>query len=336
MRAGATIRGRLTRYAAAAGLLGALAGGAGAQEEGAVGIGWPVERGGPFGFGGPEEFRFDLRRGRMGITVDLRADAGRDSVGARVAGVTPGGPADRAGVQTGDLITAINGTPLARRQDAEDGGGGGDPSRPAVRLLHLAWRLEPGDTVRVDLRRGTADLTYTFVTEESDMDLLVKRGGGPMVFRFHGPGGPTEGRMGVLAWGGAPPGDLELVKVNPGLGEYFGTSQGLLVVDAGSDTSLGLRAGDVILAIGGRRPTSPSHALRILSTYEGDEKVEMHVMRQRRRLDITGRMPAAVQRWHMDPEPFDVRRLDGQRMDRMLRLEKGLLPMEGIPAVEQV
>jgi membrane-associated protease RseP (regulator of RpoE activity) len=62
----------------------------------------------------PGEFNFQLqRRGRLGILVDLTPDPARDSVGARVAGVTPGGPADRADVRTGDLIVRINGTRLA-------------------------------------------------------------------------------------------------------------------------------------------------------------------------------------------------------------------------------
>ena len=55
------------------------------------------------------------------------------------------------------------------------------------------------------------------------------------------------------------------MKVNPGLAAYFGTSDGILVVDAPGDSTLGLKAGDVILAIGGRKPTSPSHAFRILA-----------------------------------------------------------------------
>src|SRR2546425_7956477 len=70
---------------------------------------------------------------------------------------------------------------------------------------------------------------------------------------------------------GMPWGDLELVGLNPDLGEYFGTKEGLLVVKAPADSSLPVKGGDVILSIGGRKPSSPSHAMRILRSYEAGE-----------------------------------------------------------------
>ena len=255
---------------------------------------------------GPEGFQFDLRRGRMGINVDLRPDAARDSLGARVAGVTPGGPAERAGVQTGDIITRVNGTRLTattaderdRDEDWED------QSRPAMRLLRIAARLDPGDTVRLDVRRGTQNQTFTFVAEASDMDRVMERM--PMLQEL---GEPREGGPMRLMISGAGPSDLELVRINPGLGEYFGTGEGLLVVDVGSDTALGLRAGDVILSVGGRRPSSPAHAMRILSTYEGGEVVQFDVMRQRRRISVSGRMPQAG-RWRVQHNSLEVPQFD--------------------------
>jgi Do/DeqQ family serine protease len=56
-----------------------------------------------------------VRRGMLGVTVqavtsDMAASLGlKDVRGAIVSSVEPGGPADRAGVQQGDVITAING-----------------------------------------------------------------------------------------------------------------------------------------------------------------------------------------------------------------------------------
>src|SRR5690348_3276805 len=46
----------------------------------------------------------DSRRGMLGIVLE-----DDDAAGLRVAAVTPGGPADRAGIRDGDVITAING-----------------------------------------------------------------------------------------------------------------------------------------------------------------------------------------------------------------------------------
>jgi S1-C subfamily serine protease len=249
----------------------------------------------------------------------------RDSIGARVAGVTPGGPADRAGVQTGDLITRLNGTRLA----AEPQGDGDEySSRPAERLLRIASRLEPGDTVRLDLRRGAQTVQVSFVTEASDMDRVVERMRLPMMHDFQGQmTEPGEGRMRVFAFGGGPS-DLELVAVNPGLGDYFGTTEGLLVVDVGSDTTLGLRAGDVILQLGGRRPQSPAHAMRILATYEPGEEVRFDIMRQKRRATVNGRMPRRDARWRIEPNAFEMR--IPQMMDElepMLRMREPMREM---------
>jgi hypothetical protein len=128
----------------------------------------------------------------------------------------------------------------------------------------------------------------------------------------------TPGRVAVHI--GGPLADLELVKVNPGLAEYFGTSEGLLVVDAPSDSSLNLRAGDVILGIGGRRPTSPAQALRILGTYEPGENVVFEVMRQKRRATVNGKMPAAERGWRIQRNSFEAPEMPEGLMMRKMRL----------------
>jgi S1-C subfamily serine protease len=260
------------------------------------------------------------RRGRLGINVDLRPDAARDSVGALVAGVTPGGPAERAGVRAGDVVVRLNGTRLASAAagDVEDA----EQSRPAMRLVRLSARLDDGDTVRLELRRDGRSQTVTFRAEESDVDRIVirefQRQGEPFAMTI--PRTPAAPRAPTVTVTPAPGGatvrgfylgsgvrDLELVKVNAGLGEYFGTSDGLLVVNVGADSALNLRAGDVILGIGGRRPTSPTHAMRILGTYDENEEIRFEVMRQKRRTNVTGRMPQPGHaEWRVRPNSFDI------------------------------
>jgi S1-C subfamily serine protease len=283
-----------------------------------------------------DTMHLDERHGRMGINVDMRPDPARDSIGARVAGVTtPESPAHRAGVQVGDIITRFNGTPLAvneARQNEEEG-----ESRPAMRLINLASRLSQGDTVHLDLRRGAQSLSVALVAEESDVD--------EMVDHLREPGTDFGGRMRLPPGGGSmrmpgmeqmhfmlggPVADLELVKINPGLGEYFGTQEGLLVVDVGQDTALGLRAGDVILSIGGRRPASPPQAMRILGTYEPNDSLRFEVMRQRHRATVSGKMPAREGReWRIEPNmfEFDMPKMHGVE-PMMHRLELELPNME--------
>src|SRR5207247_4633434 len=85
--------------------------------------------------------------------------------------------------------------------------------------------------------------------------------------------------------------ELDLVTLNGDLGEYFGTKEGILVVKAPADSSLPLKAGDVILSIAGRKPSSPSHAMRILRSYEPGETVTVAVMRKQKRTTIAWKVP---------------------------------------------
>ena len=295
----------------------------------------PRERAFTFSFDGEGSRAFaTVRRGRLGVLVDLTSDAGRDSVGARIAGVTPGGAADRAGVHTDDIVLRVNGTRLvggsaggsARRE------GDAEQSAPGLRLIEIASRLDAGDTVRLDLRRDNRPLTLTFQAGESDVDVMVRQFGDGMAYAMPRLQGELQNglnflpRAGIAMPGrvavhiGGPLADLELVKVNPGLAEYFGTSEGLLVVDAPSDSSLNLRAGDVILGIGGRHPTSPAQALRILGTYEPGENVVFEVMRQKRRATVTGKMPAAERGWRIQRNSFEEPEMPEGSMMRKMRL----------------
>lgn len=267
---------------------------------------------GPGGNGG--DFVFNTRRGRLGITVDLRPDATHDSVGASVLGVTPGGPADRAGVQTGDIITRLNGVRIVSPEDrTNQDGADDDQSQPGMHLIHLASRLDAGDTVRLDLQRGGRPMTLSFVADRTEMDDMIERSKTlmqRMPFMGEGMGsgmGNGMGHMEMTLDMEPPFGDLELVRVNPQLAEGLGIPEGLLVVSIDSSSTLGLHAGDVITSIGGRHPTSPPQAMRILSTYEPGEAIAFDVMRQHRRTTVNGKLPAQRQgrAWRVRPESFE-------------------------------
>ncbi|MGH7528466.1 MAG: PDZ domain-containing protein, partial [Gemmatimonadales bacterium] len=88
------------------------------------------------------------RRARLGIRVNLRARE-TDSIGAYVDAVTPSGPAAKAGIRSGDVITKLDGQSVleggvAEREDHRQ-------SLPGLRLIELAARLAPNDTVPVEL-----------------------------------------------------------------------------------------------------------------------------------------------------------------------------------------
>jgi hypothetical protein len=107
-------------------------------------------------------------------------------------------------------------------------------------------------------------------------------------------------------------GSAELVPMTPKLGQYFGTDTGLLVVRAPDDSRLKLEDGDVIVDIDGRTPSSPSHALRILSSYQPGEKLKLNILRTKKRMSFDITVPEGQ-------GPFE-RRFEGPR------LERGLMP----------
>jgi hypothetical protein len=274
--------------------------------------------------GMPGSFSMSMRRERIGVLLDLTADPSRDSIGARVAGVTPGGPADRAGVHTGDLIVRFNGTRLAALRADQRGDADSEQSAPGLRLIELAARLDGGDSVRLELRRDGRPVTVSLVASESGLDRVLSLNG-DQLHRFEFPFPPEmslpggSARINVITGAGEGLADLELVRVNSGLSEYFGTADGLLVVDVGGDSTLGLRAGDVILSIGGRRPTSPAHAIRILSTYDANEAVQFEVMRQKRRATVSGRMPQRREgSWRIRSNSFEME--PGMELPRVARI----------------
>lgn len=236
----------------------------------------------------PFAFSFSGHRGRIGVVVNTTANSEADRHGAKIEAVTPGGPADRAGLKAGDIIAKFNETPLAGAT------GEGGEWGPGMKLIELAHELDPGDTVQVEYRRGNDTRRATLVAEalESGWSLGMPPMPGRELMidpdirlRLH------EEAPGFSFSFGGPWGDLDLVSLNPDLGEYFGTREGVLVVKAPGDSALPLKGGDVILSIGGRKPSSPSHAMRILRSYETGETVAIDIVRKQKRTSITWTVP---------------------------------------------
>jgi S1-C subfamily serine protease len=233
-------------------------------------------------------FSFDDNHGRVGVIVRTDANAETDKIGAKIEAVTPGGPADKAGFKVGDVITKFNGTALAGVPSDDE-----DESGPGRKLIALARKLEPGDTVQVEFRRGTESKKATLVAEELGRSHFMMAMPEPGMLAV--PPIPAMPDM-QFDFFESPWGDLRFVSLNPDLGEYFGTKEGVLVVKAPVDSSLPLRSGDVILSIGGRKPGSPEHAMRILRSYDKGETVSIDIMRKQKRLTVAWKVPSREER----------------------------------------
>jgi len=89
-------------------------------------------------------------RGRIAWWFKTDASPETDKIGAKIEGVTPGGPADKAGLKVGDVIIKFNGTSLtAVKTEDEDESG---PGREAGRSSPAG--SNPTTTVQVEYRRG--------------------------------------------------------------------------------------------------------------------------------------------------------------------------------------
>jgi C-terminal processing protease CtpA/Prc len=247
----------------------------------------------------PEAMAFTLTAGdrpRLGVILQTERNPATDSIGVVLQAVTPDGPADDAGLRAGDIIVRFNNERLAATS--------GDRA-PGDRLLELARQAKEGDSVRVQYRRGKetksavivprklSDFGYAYSFNLPDSTLTgsyriaLDRLREPLLKVQEG---PLFGRAFTVGFGDRWV-DMELTSVDADLGSYFGTTEGLLVVRAPKDSLLGLKSGDVILRIGGRVPTSPSHAVRILRSYEPGDEIRIEIMRQKRKTEVMATVP---------------------------------------------
>jgi serine protease Do len=164
-----------------------------------------------------------VRRGLLGVTVqsvtsDLASSLGLSQVrGAIVGSVTPGGPAERAGLRRGDVILALNGAPVADSNS----------------LRNQVARTQPG-----------SEVTLTVSRDNREQQLRVTLGELP-----------AESAGSAAGDGGRGDGDklgLSAEPLTPALARRFDLragAQGLVVTDidpAGPAAEAGVREGDVI------------------------------------------------------------------------------------------
>jgi len=199
--------------------------------------------------------------------------------GVEIMGVSPGGPAESAGLRTGDVILSVNGKPLKKSADKS----------PGTQLVEFMRSVEPGQVVKLEYQRAGKRQTVEVITSRAEPPMarmLRERMLLPL------PEGMDMPAFEAMLAPDRSFRSLELVPITPKLGQYFGTDKGLLVVRAPSEPGFQLEEGDVLLSIDGRTPDSPGHAFRILRSYQPGEKVKIGVLRNRKRLDLEIVTPA--------------------------------------------
>ncbi len=226
------------------------------------------------------EFRNDGRP-RLGVTIGGDEDGPVE--GVAILGVTPGSAADDAGLRAGDVITSVNGESLSAAETDES----------TSRLLDFMSGVETGDKLDLEYLRDGKVGNVEVEPRPVEAHIFTFLGDGrghsmPVAPNVHVVPGVRVPHEFAFHWTNHGWGDMELVELNEGLGRYFGTDSGLLVVSAPESSALQLEDGDVIQKIDGRTPSSVRHALRILSSYQAGESLKLEIMRdkKRRTLDV--------------------------------------------------
>lgn len=226
-----------------------------------------------------------------------------------VASVEPGSPADRAGIQAGDTILAYN-------DDDVNG-----------RIISLTKLLKPGNRIRVKVRRAheTVEIPVTVArktmyapnvallapgelermdTLTREQRLLLER------VRVRTPRPPSAAATidAIVspapepAIAPAPPAmtmfwtrstsalaGAELARVTDQLGEVFGVSRGVLVLNVGSNTPAaraGLRGGDIIIKVNDTEVVAPIQMQRALERASDEQKVKLTVVRKKKEMMV--------------------------------------------------
>ncbi|MHB1249308.1 MAG: PDZ domain-containing protein, partial [Polaromonas sp.] len=163
-----------------------------------------------------------VEHARLGVAVQEVNQVFADSFkldkpeGALVSTVEKGSPADKAGLQSGDVIRKVNGQPIVSSGDL-----------PA--LISLA---APGDTVKLDIWRQGSPKELTARLANADDKSTVTASS---------KGAPSQGKIG-----------LALRPLQPDEKQQAGLDGGMLVEQASGPAAMaGVQPGDVLISING-------------------------------------------------------------------------------------
>jgi S1-C subfamily serine protease len=225
----------------------------------------------------------DGRGSELGIRINDEKD------GVKIAEVQPNGPAEKAGMKTGDVIVAFD----------------GERVRSGRQLVRLVQETPAGKTVTARVRR-----------DGSEKDLQVTPDEGRGLSNLNGRLGNLTDRLGDLSdrlqnrdfdrmrpfnfdfnFGDVMSGrrlGVTTEELTDQLAKYFGVPDGVLVTavtDGSAASKAGIKAGDVITSIDGHRVTSRDDLVRDLRDAPADE-VTIGIVREKKETTVKANVPA--------------------------------------------
>ncbi len=186
--------------------------------------------------------------------------SGFQGEGLLIKRVVEGGPAEKGGIHSGDVLVELDGKPVA---DLDD-------------LSFFLRRFDPGDEIDVIVSRDGQTRKHRITLAEPPTREIETSSQTPTVVS-------TSGRafLGISVTG-----------INDNLLEYFGVDQGVgvlidnVVEDSPADRA-GLMVGDVLVQIEGHDVESSGRLSRLIRRYKPGDEVELLVVRARKEKSLT-------------------------------------------------
>jgi serine protease Do len=232
------------------------------QSGGSIGIGFAI----PINMAKdllPQLKKGKVVRGWLGvmiqkITPELKNKLDlKDERGALVADVSSGGPADKAGIQRGDVILTFDGKQVKESTD----------------LPYMVGSTPVGKTVRVEVIRKGQEKTFQVkigeLKEESESEAVAE----------------AKPRLGMT-----------VEEITPDLAESYrlSESRGLIVVDVESNSpadDAGLKEGDMILEVDQKQIVDLGEFNRKMESYKPGDTILLLVKRTNASLYLTLKVP---------------------------------------------
>lgn len=233
---------------------------------------------------------------RLGFIASSHAD------GWDVLSVTPESGAAQAGLKSGDVILAINGEKTT--------GDGGLVLRNFIKrnytegdLVDVLVKRENGKEDNLTVRASILNVPDVFVGlngfSQSIGDFMTfDKNGSKFTFKAADNIKAADiesidvltakdsnvylfSNSGMSKWLGKK---HHFSSITPGLGKYFGTENGVLVLEVDADNTLGLQDGDVIQAINDELIHTPKDVVRQFKSVEQGEAIEIQIIRNKKKI----------------------------------------------------
>lgn len=202
-----------------------------------------------------------VSRGQLGVQVQqLTSESARalglpDSNGALIADVLPGSPAEKAGIERGDVIRAVDGRSINESSD----------------LPPIIGSMAPGTKAKVTLFRDGRNVEKTVTVNELDTGLAG--GATPRPAAGDGAERPSNGNALGMVGQDLSSADRQRLGLRSG--------EGVLIRNPGDAAAeAGLRPGDVVLQVGRASVGSSSSLDRELASVKAGQTVMLLIRRQ--------------------------------------------------------